>query len=177
MGHTKHNPIVRALFNDDDVVLDAVKDLRANGFSVSEVYSPFPIHGLDEALGLKRTRLSTAAFFYGLIGLSFASWLTYYTMIADWPQNIGGKPSFAYFLNMPAFVPIIFEMTVLFAAHLMVITYFFRSKLFPGQTATNPDVRTTDDKFLMEIESEDDKGVSTILKKTGATEITVKEIA
>ena len=66
MGHTKHNPIVRALFNDDDVVLDAVKDLRANGFSVSEVYSPFPIHGLDEALGLKRTRLSTAAFFYGL---------------------------------------------------------------------------------------------------------------
>lgn len=71
MGHTKHNPIVRALFNDDDVVLDAVKDLRSSGYHVSEVYSPFPIHGLDEALGLERTRLSTAAFFYGLAGLFF----------------------------------------------------------------------------------------------------------
>ena len=97
-------------------------------------------------------------------------------MILDWPQNIGGKPSFAYYLNMPAFVPIIFEMTVLFAAHLMVITYFFKSKLFPGQKATNPDVRTTDDKFLMEIESDDEKAISSILKETGATEITVKDI-
>ena len=56
MGHTKHNPIVRALFNDDDIVLDAVKDLRANGFSVNEVYSPFPIHGMDEARRALRTR-------------------------------------------------------------------------------------------------------------------------
>ena len=101
MGHIKHNPIVRALFNDDDIVLSAVKDLRTNGFHVSEVYSPFPIHGLDEAMGLKRTRLSTAAFFYGLTGLFFASWLTYYTMIMDWPQNIGGKPNSMWFLNMP----------------------------------------------------------------------------
>ena len=98
-------------------------------------------------------------------------------MILDWPQNIGGKPSFAYYLNMPAFVPIIFEMTVLFAAHLMVITYFFRSKLFPGQSASNPDPRTTDDKFLMEIESDNEKEVTALLKKTGATEINVKELA
>ena len=97
MGHTKHNPIVRALFNDDDVVLDAVKDLRSSGYHISEVYSPFPIHGLDEAMGLERTRLSTAAFFYGLAGLFFASWLTYYTMTADWPQNIGGKPNAYWF--------------------------------------------------------------------------------
>ena len=74
-------------------------------------------------------------------------------------------------------VPIIFEMTVLFAAHLMVITYFFRSKLFPGQSASNPDPRTTDDKFLMEIESDNEKEVTALLKKTGATEINVKELA
>jgi hypothetical protein len=98
-------------------------------------------------------------------------------MILDWPQNIGGKPSFAYYLNMPAFVPIIFEMTVLFAAHLMVITYLFKSKLFPGQESSSPDPRTTDDKFLMEIESDDDKKISDLLKKTGATEINVKDIA
>ena len=103
--------------------------------------------------------------------------MTYYIMIIDWPMNIGGKPSFAYYLNMPAFVPILFEMTVFFAAHLMVITYFFRSKLFPGQTASNPDVRTTDDKFLMEIESDNDKSISDLMKKTGASEIKVKELA
>jgi hypothetical protein len=103
--------------------------------------------------------------------------LTYYIMILDWPQNIGGKPSFAYYLNMPAFVPIIFEMTVLFSAHLMVITYLFRSKLYPGQESSSPDPRTTDDKFLIEIESDDDKKITDLLKKTGATEINVKEIA
>jgi hypothetical protein len=169
--------VIYGIFDDEEVLLDSIKEVRSKEIDIKEVYTPFPVHGLDHALGLERTRLATTAFIYGAIGCIFAISMTYYIMILDWPQNIGGKPSFAYFLNMPAFVPIIFEMTVLFAAHLMVITYFFRSKLFPGQTATNPDVRTTDDKFLMEIESEDDKGVSTILKKTGATEITVKEIA
>lgn len=169
--------VIYGIFDDEEVLLSSVKEVRSKDISIKEVYSPFPIHGLDHAMGLERTRLAITAFIYGVIGCITAIAMTYYIMIADWPQNIGGKPSFAYFLNMPAFVPIIFEMTVLFAAHLMVITYFFRSKLFPGNTASNPDVRTTDDKFLMEIESDDDQTISDLLKQTGATEITVKEIA
>ena len=169
--------VVYGIYDDEEVLLTAVKEIRSKDIDIKEVYSPFPIHGLDHALGLKRTRLAIAAFFYGALGCFFAFSMTYYIMIADWPQNIGGKPSFAYYLNMPAFVPILFEMTVLFAAHLMVITYFFRSKLFPGQTASNPDLRTTDDKFLMEIESDNDKSISDLMKKTGASEITVKELA
>ena len=157
-------------------IMAAAKKVHAAGYQKWDVHSPFPIHGLDHALGLKRTRLAIAAFFYGALGCIFAFAMTYYIMILDWPMNIGGKPSFAYYLNMPAFVPILFEMTVFFAAHLMVITYFFRSKLFPGQTASNPDVRTTDDKFLMEVESDDDKIISDLMKKTGASEITVKEL-
>ena len=168
--------VIHALYNDDEILLDAVKAVKAEHHHIEEVFCPFPVHGLDHALGLERTRLAIAAFFYGVLGCAAAILMTYYIMILDWPQNIGGKPSFAYYLNMPAFVPIIFEMTVLFSAHLMVITYFFKSKLFPGQKATNPDVRTTDDKFLMEIESDDDKAISSILKETGATEITVKDI-
>ena len=159
------------------MLLTAVKEIRSKDIDIKEVYSPFPIHGLDHALGLKRTRLAIAAFFYGALGCIFAFAMTYYIMILDWPMNIGGKPSFAYYLNMPAFVPILFEMTVFFAAHLMVITYFFRSKLFPGQTASNPDVRTTDDKSLIEIEFDNDKSISDLMKKTGASEITVKELA
>jgi len=167
--------VIYGIFDDEEVLLQSVKEIRSKHISIREVYSPFPIHGLDHELGLERTRLAITAFIYGAIGLIVAFSMTYYIMIADWPQNIGGKPSFSYYMNMPAFVPILFEMTVLFAAHLMVITYFFRSKLFPGQTASNPDIRTTDDKFLMEIESEDEKIISDLLKQTGATEITVKE--
>ena len=170
------NKLVYGIYDDEEVLLTAVKEIRSKDIDIKEVYSPFPIHGLDHALGLKRTRLAIAAFFYGALGCIFAFAMTYYIMIIDWPMNIGGKPSFAYYLNMPAFVPILFEMTVFFAAHLMVITYFFRSKLFPGQTASNPDLRTTDDKFLMEIESDNDKSISDLMKKTGASEITVKEL-
>ena len=140
------NKVVYGIYDDEEVLLTAVKEIRSKDIDIKEVYSPFPIHGLDHALGLKRTRLAIAAFFYGALGCIFAFAMTYYIMILDWPMNIGGKPSFAYYLNMPAFVPILFEMTVFFAAHLMVITYFFRSKLFPGHTASNPDVRTNDEK-------------------------------
>ena len=171
------NKVVYGIYDDEEVLLTAVKEIRSKDIDIKEVYSPFPIHGLDHALGLKRTRLAIAAFFYGALGCIFAFAMTYYIMIIDWPMNIGGKPSFAYYLNMPAFVPILFEMTVFFAAHLMVITYFFRSKLFPGKIASNPDVRTTDDKFLMEIESDNDKSISDLMKKTGASEIKVKELA
>ena len=165
-----------AIYDDEDDVLNAVKVMKQKNISIVDVYTPFPIHGLDNALGLNRTRLGITAFIYGCIGFIVALSMTYYIMILDWPQNIGGKPSFAYYLNMPAFVPILFEMTVLFAAHLMVITYFFRSKLFPGQKASNPDIRTTDDKFLIEIESDDSKTIHDILKNTGVSEVKMQEI-
>ncbi len=166
--------IIRALFDDDDVLLDAVKKVRANGHEIEEVYTPFPVHGLDKAMGLKDTRIAIAAFIYGLIGLGFATWMMNYMMIEDWPQNIGGKPSFSYAENMPAFVPIMFEMTVYFAAHLMVITFYMRSKLWPFQKAGNPDPRTTDDKFLMEIPvTENEDTLVSFLKENGAIEINI----
>ena len=117
MAHTEHTPVVRALYLDDDVVLDAVKSLRGKGIKVQEVYSPFPIHGLDKAMGLKETRIAMASFMYGLFGLTVAITITAFMMNIDWPQNIGGKPSMTWGMNMPAFVPIMFELTVFFAAH------------------------------------------------------------
>jgi hypothetical protein len=93
-------------------------------------------------------------------------------MVVDWPQNIGGKPSFTWIQNMPAFVPIMFELTVFFAAHLMVWTFFVRNGLFPGRKAMNPDPRTTDDMFLMEVELKGDRDqLIAILKDTGAVEL------
>jgi len=161
-----------ALYNDDDVLLSAVKKIRESKIDIEEVYTPFPVHGLDKVMGLKPTRIAIAAFLYGCVGITVATLMMYYIMIVDWPQNIGGKPSFSYLENMPAFVPIMFEMTVFHAAHLMVITFYLRSRMWPLKKAENPDPRTTDDHFLIELSS--DKSEATLkkfLKQTGTVEI------
>ena len=161
-----------ALYNDDDVLLSAVKKIRESKIDIEEVYTPFPVHGLDKVMGLKPTRIAIAAFLYGCIGITVATLMMYYIMIVDWPQNIGGKPSFSYLENMPAFVPIMFEMTVFHAAHLMVITFYLRSRMWPLKKAENPDPRTTDDHFLIELSSDKTEvSLKKFLKQTGAVEI------
>ena len=108
--------VIYGIYDDDDVILKAVKDIREKGVNIDEVYSPFPIHGLDHALGLKPTRLAITSFIYGCTGLSLGLLMMWYMMIQDWPQIIGGKPNFSLIDNLPAFVPIGFELTVFFAA-------------------------------------------------------------
>ncbi len=170
------NKVIHALYNDDDILMDAVKKVKAADYHIDEVFTPFPVHGLDKAMGLAPTKIAITAFLYGITGLSFAIWMTNYMMIEDWPQDIGGKPNFSWFTNMPAFVPIMFELTVFFAAHLMVITFYMRSRIWPFKSAENPDVRTTDDHFLMEISIHDnEKELKSLLKETGAVEINVIE--
>lgn len=171
MATTNHT-IVRALYDDDDTLMSAVKQVREKGYHIDEVYTPFPVHGLDHAMGLAPTRIAIAAFMYGLLGLTTAIVMTRYMMNIDWVQNIGGKPSATWGANMPAFVPIMFELTVFFAAHLMVWTFFAKNKLYPGAKAQNPDPRVTDDKFLMEMPLHGDKEeMVAFLKETGAIEI------
>ena len=174
-----NNNIVYALYDDDDILLTSAKKMKEKKINVKEVYTPFPVHGLDKVLELKETRMAITAFIYGCIGLTFGSVLIYYIMISgeykSWPMNIGGKPNFTFFKNLPSFVPVLFELTVMFAGHLMSLTYFYRCKLFPGSQETSPDPRTTDDKFLVEIEYENFKEVEKFLKTTGAIEIKQKD--
>ncbi len=168
--------VIHALYDDDDVLLKAVKEVKEAHQHIEEVYTPFPVHGLEKAMGLENTRMAITSFMYGVLGLGFAIWFLNMIMILEWPQNIGGKPSFSFAENVPAFVPIMFEMTVFFAAHLMVITFYMRSKIWPFRKAENPDPRTTDDKFLMEIAINDNEEyLTSLLQKTGAIEITVNE--
>ena len=163
---------LHAIYDDDDKLLDAVKKIKAAKYDIEEVYTPFPVHGLDKVMGLKETRLAITSFIYGCIGFCFAIWMMNHIMILDWPQNIGGKPSFSFIENMPAFVPIMFELTVFFAAHLMVITFYLRSKLWPFKEAENPIPDTTDDKFLIEIKfNGSDNELKKIIKQTDVLEI------
>ena len=172
--------LIHAIFDDEEILLKSVKEFRSKNIEIEEVYSPFPIHGLDHALGLKETRMAITAFIYGCIGLTFGGLLIYYIMISgvgkSWPMNIGGKPNFTFYQNMPAFVPIMFELTVFFSAHLMVITFYMRSKLWPFKNAENPNPLTTDDKFLVEMGIHDnEKELEKLLKKSGAIEISIIE--
>ncbi|MFZ9003071.1 MAG: DUF3341 domain-containing protein [Bacteroidetes bacterium] len=164
--------VIHAYYDDDDVLMQAVKKVKAARHHIEEVYCPFPVHGLDKAMGLAPTRIAITSFMYGCLGLAVSIVMMNYIMIQDWPQDIGGKPSFSYIENMPAFVPIMFEMTVFFAAHLMVITFYLRSRMWPFKKAENPDVRSTDDHFIMEVEVHGDaSGLTKLLKETGAVEI------
>ena len=170
------NKFLHAIYDDDDKLLDAVKFLKKEGVYIEDVFTPFPVHGLDKALGLEPTRISIAGFIYGCIGFAFAIFMMDYIMIVDWPQNIGGKPSFSFIENMPAFVPIIFELTIFFSAHLMVITFYLRSRLWPFKSAENPIPETTDDKFLVQIPvSDNEKELKSKVKKTDIFKIDLVE--
>jgi len=176
--------VIYGLYDDDDKLVHATKILVGKGYSINEVYSPFPVHGLDTAMGLKYSRMAITSFIYGVIGAFLITLLMWYIMVSDWPMIIGGKPNFTYGQNLPAFIPVTFEATVFFAAHLMVITFLFRCGLYPGRGVFagskkyNPDPRTTDDKFLMEICEEDAnkiKKIKALMKETGAVEIQMGE--
>lgn len=170
--------VIHAIYTDDDILMSAVKKVKAAKYHIEEVFTPFPVHGLDKAMGLAPTRIAITSFMYGITGLTVAVVMMNYMMIQDWPQDIGGKPSFSFHHNMPAFIPIMFELTVFFAAHLMVITFYLRSKIWPFRKPQNPDPRTTDDHFLMEIAVDGDgKDLQKLLKETGAVEINLVDKA
>ena len=168
------------MYDDDEKLLVAARELVGKGIHVNEVYSPFPIHGIDPVIGIKRTRLAITSFMYAMSGLSLAVFFMWYTMISDWPMNIGGKPSFSLLENLPAFIPVSFEFSVFCAAHGMVITYLLRNGTLPGMPATNPDPRTTDDKFVMEITTDANsmnaQDLESEIKKTDVFELSIKDV-
>lgn len=175
------NKILHAMYDDDDTLMEAAKKLRELGVKVKTVYSPFPLHGIDPIIGVKRTRMGIVSFMFGITGTSLALLGMWYFMIHDWPMNIGGKPSFSLIENIPSFIPVTFEFTVLCAAHGMAITYLLRNGTLPGMPASNPDPRTTDDKFVVEVHtaengSRSDEELKEILKSSGIIEISEREI-
>ena len=174
------NKVFHVMYDDDDKLLEAARELVGKGIHVNDVYSPFPIHGIDPIIGVKRTRLAITSFMYAMTGTSLALLGMWYFMISDWPMNIGGKPSFSLFENVPAFIPVTFEFSVLCGAHGMAITYLLRNGTLPGMPATNPDPRTTDDKFVMEImtfnNELDAKKLEAAIKKTALLELSIKDV-
>jgi hypothetical protein len=174
------NKVIYAVYEDPELLKGAARKLVTAGVKVRDVFSPFPVHGIDPILGLKRTRLGIVSFMFGSFGLSLALLGTYYMMIYDWPMDIGGKPNEYFYQNIAAFVPVLFEFTVLCAAHGMAITYLIRNKTLPGMPARNPDPRSTNDKFIIELRTEDNHGhdadaITGMLRETPVFEINERQ--
>src|SRR3979490_2702441 len=138
-------------FDDEAVLFPAVKKVRAAGYKIYDIYTPMPIHGLDSALGLRDTSLHTAGFIYGITGTATAVGFITWALTTDWPIIFGGKP----FFSLPAWIPITFELTVLFAAVGMVLTFCYLCQLAPFVRKHYFNLRSTDDQFTMVIELTD----------------------
>ena len=134
-----------AVFTDEHDIKSATKALRAAGYTILEAYTPYAVHGLDKLMGLRRSRLPLVCLLAGLTGAAAKLWFQIWTSASDWPLNVGGKP----LASVPAFVPVTFEITVLFAGLGTVAAFFFRSRLWPGKQLRPVHPRVTDDVFVL----------------------------
>ncbi len=139
------------IFDGPDGALQATRALREAGFEIKDVYTPFPVHGMEDAMGLRETRLPAATLVGGVLGLTLGFGFQAWTHNVGWPLNIGGKSNLAW----PALVPIGFEVTILLAAFATVGALLFRARLFPqgigSMPESQPDPRVTDDRFIVQV--------------------------
>ena len=167
---------VLGVYDDEDVLLKAVRKIRQAGVKIDEVYSPFPVHGLDEELGYKKSRLPIAAFMFGTLGTTLALTMQIWMLGIDWPMIIGGKN----YIAGPDLVPVTFELTVLLAAFGMVFTFLVASDLKPWKDPKMLDLRITDDRHVMAIDLGKNKNkaesLEGLLKDSGAIEVNDKEV-
>lgn len=161
-------------FDNEDKLFPAVKKVRTAGYKIHDIYTPFAVHGLDHAMGLRETSLHTAGFIYGITGTATALGGMSWVFLSDWPINVGGKPHFA----LPAFIPITFETTVLFSAVGMVLTFCYLCQMMPFVKKHHFDLRATDNLFVMAIECTAKTNVDDLqsfLTNAGAVKVNVQE--
>ncbi|MCH2083187.1 MAG: DUF3341 domain-containing protein [Saprospiraceae bacterium] len=171
------NEVLFGLYDDEEILLKAVKQAKNDHLDIMDVYTPFPVHGLDPILGLSESRLHVAGFIYGAIGCLFGFLFMTWVFTRDWPIIFGGKPYF----SAPAFIPITFELTVLFAAVGMVVTFYVICGMGPGTINPTLDDRITDDKFCIAFNTNDANQdaidrLKGFFSATGASEVNTKTI-
>lgn len=140
-----------AVFEREEDILSATDAARRGGLSILDVYTPYAVHGLDRAMALQPSRLPWVCFLLGLAGAAFKVWFEYWTTAVSWPLNVGGKP----WNSWPAFVPVTFEVMVLFAGVSTVVAFFLVAGLRPGRPVRLVHPRVTDDRFVLLLDEPD----------------------
>lgn len=169
--------VLYGLYNDEEDLKSAIKTANASHLDIMDVFSPFPVHGIDSILGLKESRLHYLGFIYGATGALFGFLAMSWIFTRDWPIVFGSKP----YWSVPAFIPITFELTVLFCAWGMTITFYTICGMWPGVKAKTLDDRISDDKFCVAFDVTDatDGDVDSLkgfFSQTKAAEVNVKSI-
>ncbi len=139
------------IFGNEEDILAATRAAREAGYTISDVYTPHAVHGLDAALGLRRSRLPWICFLAGLTGAVLKVWFEFWTTMVDWPVNVGGKP----WNSLPAFVPVTFEVMVLSAGVTTLFAFLVVARLWPGRKPALPHPGITDDRFVLALEEAD----------------------
>lgn len=157
-------------FDNETDLVRATADARRRGYHVLDAFTPYPVHSLSEVIGLRPSRLVLIGLWAGVIGLVLGLGLQFWTSGYDWPLIVGGQPFNAW----PVFIPVSFELTVLFAGIMGVVALLVRARLWPGNLA--PILRrVTDDRFAVVLaqrdSSVDPDEMSAMLLQCGATEV------
>lgn len=159
------------VFDHEEKTVEAIEASRERGFKVVDVFGPHGSHEIERAMALPPSRIPWVVFALGLLGAGLKVWFEFWTTAQDWPLNVGGKP----FNSLPAFVPVTFEVMVLFAAVSAVLAFFAVSRLFPGKTAVLPVNGLTDDRFAIVLEQTDSRfdvrAVTQMLYQLGAVHV------
>ena len=142
--------VLIGIFDSEDAILGVTDAARLRSLKIVDVFAPYAVHGLDKAMGLQRSKLPWVCFLLGLTGAAFKVWFEYWTTASDWPINVGGKP----WNSLPAFIPITFEVMVLFAGISTVLAFFGMSRLWPGRKTMILDARVTNDRFALVLEED-----------------------
>ena len=158
------------VFDNEFDLVEAFDKVKAKGIKIDEVYTPYPIHYILEGMG-KKTHITHAAFFYGLFGALSVLGGLYYASVISWPLNFGGKPFNAF----PSFIVITIVATILIVTIMTLLTFSIRAKIFPGKEAKIVDLRATDDKFVLVLDSSSPAfnadELEEMLKANGASEV------
>lgn len=165
---------VLAEFRNPKDLIDVSKTISGQGFKYFDTFSPFPIHGIDKAMKLPKSKLGWIVGGHGLLGLTGAFAMIYFMMVYDYPLNISGKT----LLNIPAWIPVMFELTILLSAFGAVFGMFFLNglpKLNHPLFNSENFKKATDDGFFVCIESEDpqfdEDKVQKLFQDAGAVQI------
>lgn len=174
---SQNKEIFYGLYDDDEDLMKAVKAANKDHLEIYDVYTPFPVHGLDHIMHFSESRLHIAGFVFGAMGTLTAFLFMTWVFTRDWPIIFGGKP----YWSVPAFIPITFELTVLFAAIGMVVSYYIVNGMGFGVENPTLDDRITDDKFCIAFQTNgfsDDQldQLSSFFQSTGASETSSKVI-
>ena len=140
-----------ATFGHEEDLLAAVQEVRQQGVKIIDAFTPYAVHGLDRAMGLKPSRLPWVCFICGMVGALGMLWFEYWVGALAWAIDVGGKP----WNSLPSNVPVAFETAILFAGFGSVFALFAVTRLFPGKQAHVPTARATDDRFVLVLDQED----------------------